>query len=123
MAALIMDGESAAYWCTIRSAFFTDAEQAEPEPETVNLVDIPLDQWAEVRASKFGVVDSANADFIGLTAADSAGLPDWRTRQPEQVEITEMDQYVGERAAAGVHEAPQASAGNTRVNPSPYRIT
>jgi hypothetical protein len=114
------------WWTNIReSAFFAAAESVEPEPEPVDPAAIELDQW-HARRGELGVVDSANADFIGLTAADSSGLPDWRHPvQPEQAEPSEMDAYAADRVAAGIKTASDvfgADQPQPRRNASPWSI-
>jgi hypothetical protein len=66
----------------------------------------------------------ASSDFAGgASSADPVGgLPDWR--HPPRIErpVTGMDGWTEERKAAGVPDAPDVSAGNPRVNISPWRI-
>lgn len=117
--------EAAAWWASIRqTAFFADAEPAEAEP-VLDPTDVPLNQWG-ARRTELGLADSGNADFIGLTADDSSGLPDWRHPvQPEQVEPTDLDRHIEARAAAGIKTASSvfgATAPQPRSNASSWSI-
>lgn len=102
------------YWQTVRAHFDAEASAAEQAAEPkLTAEDVPLSEWGAAR-SALNIHDSGELVGIGT----------WRyPQQPEQVEFSAMDEYTTERAAAGIPEAPQASCGDTRVNPSAYRIT
>jgi hypothetical protein len=112
--------ETAAWWTAIRTtAFFAAAEPAEAEP-VLDPTDVPLDQWGATR-SQLGLVDSANADFIGLTTDDSSGLPDWRHPvQLSEHEPTPTETYATERAAANIKTASDVFGAD---QPQPRRHT
>jgi hypothetical protein len=109
-----------------RMSASTEPAPAEPpaEPEGLSAEDVPLSEWADNRAA-FGVRHQ-DSDFLGISADDDrSGFPSWRTPVVEQVEFTEMDHYVEERAAAGIKDTTVlsgATPATPRTHSSPYSI-
>ena len=84
----------------------------EPEPQPVDPATVPMEAWSQFRAEA-GICNSN--DFVGIEG--------WtRPQRHIEAEPTFAERYAQERQAAGIHDAPQASAGNPRSNPSAYRI-
>ena len=110
------------WWTSIRTtAFFAAAEPVEPEPEP-DAASVPLDSWAEVRTSKFGLGTHDTGDFIGV---DQGGgdWPDWQHPvQPEQAEPTEMDEYAATRTARTASAVFGCPAPTPRSNTSPWAV-
>jgi hypothetical protein len=97
------------FWAPIRAhRARQEAAEAAPDP-----ADVPLEAWAGFR------------DSVGLPeTGEFVGVQPWR--RPERYvhhEQSEIETWAaGERQAAGIHEAPDAGCGDTRVNPSAWRI-
>jgi hypothetical protein len=95
-------------------SFWAKAMQAfpplqEPEP-TLSAEAIELSNWSENRGA-LGIPD--NGEFIGVSR--------WqRPMHYDYHETTPMEEYAAQREKLGVREAPQASAGNPRVNAHPF---
>jgi hypothetical protein len=95
------------YW-RVMSAFIEASGQPAPEPAA----EPEIDPRAPVESMR------ANSDWIGLHDDGGHGLPDWRTPFSVTPATTDMGEYAASRS---MPDAPQAGAGKTRINASPYR--
>jgi hypothetical protein len=100
------------------------APEAAPGPTAEDISGLKLADFGEQR-EQLGIRHQAS-DFIGLGSGDDgSGMPDWRRPRYEEVVISPMDQYAGERTAAGIKTASAvfgAEPAQPRVNASPWSV-
>ncbi len=99
--------EDGGYWGMVHA--FLDAAGITPEPGP--------EPAPDARAPKESL--RATSDWVGQYDDDSSGFPSWTDPYIPPTVATPLDEYAATRS---VPDAPQASAGNPRLNPSAYRI-